>query len=35
LGHFNWLGYLVMTITLVTVALMYLVHKQVREAAPK
>jgi hypothetical protein len=35
LDHFDWLGYLVMAITLVTVALMYLVHKQVPEAAPK
>ena len=35
LGHFDWLGYLVMAISLVTVALMYLVHKQVSEAAPK
>jgi len=35
LAHFAWLGYLVMAITLVTLALMYLVHKQVPEAAPK
>jgi MFS family permease len=35
LDHFDWLGYLVMAITLVTFALMYLVHKQVPEAAPK
>jgi hypothetical protein len=33
LAHFDWLGYLVMAITLVTFALMYLVHKQVPEAA--
>jgi hypothetical protein len=31
LAHFDWLGYLVMTISLVTFALMYLVHKQVPE----
>jgi predicted MFS family arabinose efflux permease len=35
LAHFDWVGYLVMAITLVTFALMYLVHKQVSEAAPK
>ena len=35
LAHFDWLGYLVMAITLVTFALMYLVHKQVPEPAPK
>ena len=35
LGHFDWLGYVVMAITLVTFALMYRVHKQVREAAPR
>jgi len=35
LDHFDWLGYLVMAITLVTFALMYMVHKQVPEAAPK
>jgi predicted MFS family arabinose efflux permease len=34
LAHFDWLGYLVMTISLVTVALMYRVHKQVPEALP-
>ena len=35
LAHFDWLGYLVMAITLVTFALMYLVHNQVPEPAPK
>jgi predicted MFS family arabinose efflux permease len=35
LAHFDWVGYLVMAITLVTVALMYRVHKQVPEAIPK
>jgi predicted MFS family arabinose efflux permease len=34
LAHFNWLGYLVMAIALVTFALMYQVHKQVPETAP-
>lgn len=33
LGHFDWLGYLVMAIALVTFALMYWVHKQVPETA--
>jgi predicted MFS family arabinose efflux permease len=31
LEHFDWLGYIVMTIALLSVALMYLVHKQVPE----
>jgi predicted MFS family arabinose efflux permease len=35
LAHFDWLGYLVMAITLLTFALMYRVHKQVREAIPR
>jgi predicted MFS family arabinose efflux permease len=35
LAHFDWLGYVVMTITLATFALMYRVHKQVPEAAPR
>jgi len=35
LAHFDWLGYLVMAIALGTVALMYRVHKQVPEAAPR
>jgi predicted MFS family arabinose efflux permease len=34
LTHFNWLGYLVMTIALVTFALMFRVHRQVPEAVP-
>jgi predicted MFS family arabinose efflux permease len=34
LGHFDWLGYVVMAIALVTVALMFRVHKQVPEATP-
>ena len=34
LAHFDWLGYVVMAITLMTFALMYRVHKQVPEAAP-
>ena len=35
LAHFDWVGYLVMAITLVTLALMYHVHKQVPEAVAK
>jgi predicted MFS family arabinose efflux permease len=35
LDHFDWLGYVVVAISLVTFALMYQVHKQVPEAAPK
>ena len=35
LDHFDWLGYVVMAITLVTFALMYRVNKQVAEAVPK
>jgi predicted MFS family arabinose efflux permease len=35
LGHFDWLGYVVMAISLMTVALMYRVHKQVPEPAPR
>ncbi len=31
LGHFNLLGYIVMTVSLVSVTLMYFVHKQVPE----
>jgi len=34
LAHFDWVGYLVMAITLVTLVLMYRVHKQVPEAVP-
>jgi hypothetical protein len=33
LVHFNWLGYIVMTIALISMALMYFVHKQVPEPA--
>jgi predicted MFS family arabinose efflux permease len=33
LEHFDWLGYIVMAITLVSLALMYFVHKQVPEPA--
>ena len=33
LAHFDWLGYLVMAIALVTFTLMYRVHKQVPETA--
>jgi predicted MFS family arabinose efflux permease len=35
LAHFNWLGYLVMAIALVTFALMYRVHKQVPETVTR
>jgi predicted MFS family arabinose efflux permease len=35
LAHFDWLGYAVMAIALVTFALMYRVHKQVPETAAK
>jgi predicted MFS family arabinose efflux permease len=40
LAHFNWVGYVVMAITLLSLALMYRVHKQVAEtramaAAPR
>src|ERR1700744_264210 len=35
LAHFDVLGYVVMAITVVTFALMYQVHKQVSEAAPR
>ena len=35
LAHFDRLGYVVMAITLVAFALMYRVHKQVPEAAPR
>jgi predicted MFS family arabinose efflux permease len=35
LSHFDWLGYVVVTISLLTLALMYRVHKQVSEARPK
>jgi predicted MFS family arabinose efflux permease len=35
LGHFNWLGYIVMAVALVSLALMYFVHKAVPEPAPR
>jgi predicted MFS family arabinose efflux permease len=35
LAHFDRLGYVVMAISLLTIALMYRVHKQVPEAIPK
>jgi predicted MFS family arabinose efflux permease len=35
LGHFNWLGYIVMGVALVSLALMYFVHKAVPEPAPR
>ena len=35
LAHFDWVGYLVMAITLLTFALMYRVHKQVPETLPR
>jgi hypothetical protein len=35
LAHFDWLGYVVMAITLAAFALMYRVHKQVPEGAPR
>ena len=34
LAHFDWVGYLVMAISLLSIALMYRVHKQVPETAP-
>ena len=35
LGHFNWLGYIVMTVALMSLTLMYFVHKQVPEPPPR
>jgi predicted MFS family arabinose efflux permease len=35
LAHFDWVGYVVMTITLVTFTLMYWVHTQVRETVSR
>jgi predicted MFS family arabinose efflux permease len=35
LEHFDWLGYIVVAVALVSLALMYLVHKQVPEPAPR
>jgi predicted MFS family arabinose efflux permease len=35
LGHFDWLGYVVVAISLLSLALMYRVHKQVPESTAK
>ena len=35
LRHFNWLGYIVMTISLLSLALMYFLHKAVPEPPPR
>ncbi|HKB96793.1 MAG TPA: MFS transporter, partial [Rhizomicrobium sp.] len=35
LRHFNWLGYIVITVSLVSLLLMYFVHKAVAEPAPR
>lgn len=35
LQHFNWLGYIVVSIAMVSVALMYFLHKQVPEPASR
>jgi len=35
LEHFNWLGYIVMGVAMVSLMLMYFVHKQVPEPAPR
>lgn len=35
LEHFNWLGYIVITIAMVSLALMYFLHKQVPEPASR
>jgi predicted MFS family arabinose efflux permease len=35
LAHFEWVGYVVMAISMAAFALMYRVHKQVRETAPR
>jgi predicted MFS family arabinose efflux permease len=35
LSHFNWLGYIVMMVSLVSLVLMYFVHKAVPEPAPR
>ncbi len=35
LGHFNWLGYVVMGVAVTSAALMYFVHKQVPEPPPR
>jgi Na+/melibiose symporter-like transporter len=35
LGHFNWLGFAVMGVAVTSATLMYFVHKQVPEPAPR
>ena len=35
LGHFNWLGYIVMSVAMVSLVLMYFVHRQVPEPPAK
>jgi predicted MFS family arabinose efflux permease len=35
LEHFDWVGYIVVAVTLVSLTLMYFVHKQVPEAVPR
>jgi predicted MFS family arabinose efflux permease len=35
ISHFNWLGYIVMAVSLVSLVLMYFVHKAVPEPAPR
>jgi len=35
INHFNWLGYIVMAVSLVSLVLMYFVHKAVPEPAPR
>ena len=35
LEHFDWVGYIVVAVALVSLVLMYLLHKQVPEAAPR
>lgn len=35
LDHFDWVGYVVVAVSLLSLALMYRVHKQVSEARPK
>jgi len=35
LAHFNWLGYIVMAVSLMSMTLMYFVHKQVPEPPPR
>jgi predicted MFS family arabinose efflux permease len=35
LAHFDWVGYVVMAMTVISFALMYLVHKQVPETTPR